>query len=176
MEAFIAPPERVPFWLRWGIQLAERFAGRRLVVARLLAWYPKAAVSSAVLEGLIAHHDGAVDARLLKLVRMQVSFAVACPFCIGMNSADYAGAGISETQVAALRGQIPLEQAASFSEADRAALAYVRLLSETPLRVTPDAAERARQFFSERELVVLATTAAQVNYWARLIQGLGIVE
>ena len=28
--------------------------------------------------------------------------------------------------------------------------------------------------FEPRELVVLAATAAQVNYWARLIQALGI--
>jgi alkylhydroperoxidase family enzyme len=28
--------------------------------------------------------------------------------------------------------------------------------------------------FTERELVVLASTAAQVNYWGRLIQALGI--
>jgi len=27
--------------------------------------------------------------------------------------------------------------------------------------------------FSEREIVILATTAAQVNYWARMIQVLG---
>ena len=31
-----------------------------------------------------------------------------------------------------------------------------------------------REEFSERELVILATTAAQVNYWARVIQALGI--
>lgn len=176
MEALIEPPRRMPFYLRWGIWWAERAAGRRLGVARLLAWYPKAAVSSAVMEGLIAHHDGAVDERLLKLVRMQVSFAVACPFCIDMNSAEYANAGISEQQVAALRGRLALEEVQEFSERDRAALNYVRLLSATPLRVTPDAAERVRAHFSEREMVVLATTAAQVNYWARLIQGLGIAE
>jgi alkylhydroperoxidase family enzyme len=28
--------------------------------------------------------------------------------------------------------------------------------------------------FNEREIVILASTAAQVNYWARLIQALGI--
>ena len=27
--------------------------------------------------------------------------------------------------------------------------------------------------FNEREIVILATTAAQVNHWARLIQALG---
>jgi hypothetical protein len=31
-----------------------------------------------------------------------------------------------------------------------------------------------RQRFSDREIVVLAATIAQVNYWARLNNGLGI--
>jgi alkylhydroperoxidase family enzyme len=31
-----------------------------------------------------------------------------------------------------------------------------------------------KQHFTEREIVILASTAAQVNYWARLIQALGI--
>ena len=33
--------------------------------------------------------------------------------------------------------------------------------------------QRLRDSFSEREIVALAATSAQVNYWARLIQGLG---
>ena len=31
-----------------------------------------------------------------------------------------------------------------------------------------------RQVFTDRELVVLATTIAQVNYWARFNHGLGV--
>ncbi|MFO7624619.1 MAG: hypothetical protein R6V73_09730 [Anaerolineales bacterium] len=32
---------------------------------------------------------------------------------------------------------------------------------------------KLKESFSEREIVILATTAAQVNYWTRLIQALG---
>lgn len=176
MDAFIAPPQHTAWYLRIGIWFAERAAHKRLLPARLLAWYPRAAVSSAVLESLIAHDEGAVDARLLKLVRMQVSFAVACPFCIGMNSAEYAAMGIADKVVEAMRGRADLDAVDSLSARDKAALRYVRLISETPLKVTPEAAAQVRAHFSEREMVVLATTAAQVNYWARLIQGLGIPE
>ena len=37
-----------------------------------------------------------------------------------------------------------------------------------------DLVERVKSAFTEREFVILASTAAQVNYWARLIQALGI--
>ena len=84
--AYIAPPARMPFYLRWGIRIAQRRTGTELLPAKLLAWYPKAAIGSVLLESLIAHHDGRLTERTLKLVRMAVSFAVSCPFCIGLNS------------------------------------------------------------------------------------------
>ena len=54
MEAFIAPPQRIPFYLRAGIWLAEKMAKRELLPPKLLAWYPPVAFSSGVLEALIA--------------------------------------------------------------------------------------------------------------------------
>jgi alkylhydroperoxidase family enzyme len=45
---------------------------------------------------------------------------------------------------------------------------------QTPLKFHPDLVERVKAAFTEREFVILASTAAQVNYWARLIQALGI--
>ena len=38
----------------------------------------------------------------------------------------------------------------------------------------PEFVERLKANFTEREIVILASTAAQVNYWARLIQALGV--
>ena len=50
MTAYIAPPPRIPFVLRWGLRIAQRRTGTPLLPAQLLAWYPRAAVGSAVLE------------------------------------------------------------------------------------------------------------------------------
>jgi alkylhydroperoxidase family enzyme len=87
-EAFIRPPDRMPFFLRAGIWFAECEAGQTLLPARLLAWYPRAAFSSGILEALIADGRRDLNPRLLQLVRLQTSLAVACPFCIEMNSAE----------------------------------------------------------------------------------------
>ena len=174
MQAFIEQPRKIPFFLRLGIRVSEKMTGRRMLPARLLAWYPKAAIGSGALEALVAHHDRELDERMLKLVRMAASFAAACPFCIDMNSHEHAALGIDAQEVLALRGQIELEQVSSFSTRERLAMRYARLISQTPLKFTPDFIELIRANFDEREMVILASTAAQVNYWARLIQALGI--
>jgi alkylhydroperoxidase family enzyme len=51
---------------------------------------------------------------------------------------------------------------------------YTKLISQTPLRFPQDFINGLKLQFTEREIVILASTAAQVNYWARLIQALGI--
>ena len=174
MDTFISPPKNIALILRLGIWLAEKTTGKRMLPARILAWYPKAAIGSGVMEALVAHEDGDISQRMLKLVRMAASFATACPFCIDMNSHEHASLGIDAREVAALRGQFAIEDVNSFSERERLAIQYARLVSQTPLKFQPDFFEQLRQHFYEREIVILASTAAQVNYWARLIQSLGI--
>ncbi len=170
--AFISPPAKIPWYLRLGLWVARRISGEDLLPARLLAWYPKAAVSSAVLEGLIAHQDGKLDERILKLVRMTVSFTAGCPFCVDMNSAGWEKL-ITPEELAALQGRKPLEEIASFSKRESLAIEYARLISSTPLNFPRAHIAELKQHFNEREIVILATTAAQVNYWTRLIQALG---
>ncbi|WP_219732048.1 carboxymuconolactone decarboxylase family protein [Glaciihabitans sp. INWT7] len=172
MSAFITPPRRIPFPLRVGLWMAERSAGQRLLGPRLLSWYPRAAIGSGILESLVAHHDGRVTERMLKLVRLAVSFTVECPFCMGMNSNGWEKL-ISEDELAAVQGRHPLDEVPSLTAAERLAVDYARLASATPLAFPHGFGELLRASFTEREIVVLATTAAQVNYWARALQALG---
>lgn len=172
MQAFIEQPHHIPLLLQLGIWFSEKITGNRMLPARILSWYPKAAIGSGVLEAFVAHEDGQMTQRMLKLIRMTASYAVACPFCVDMNSHDYRRVGITDEEANALRGDF--ERVQSFSEREKLAIAYTRLISETPLKFHPDIVEQVRSTFSEREFVILATTAAQVNYWARLIQALGI--
>ena len=80
------PTQRTPWYLRIGLWIVRRRTAADLLPPRLLAWYPRAAIGSGVLEALVAHRDGALSERILKMVRMAVSFTASCPFCIGMNS------------------------------------------------------------------------------------------
>ena len=172
MFPFIAPPKRIPLLLRLGIWLSERITGKTMLPPRVLAWYPRAAIGSGVMEALVAHEDGRMDKRMLKLIRMSASIAASCPFCIDMNSHEYRRYDITDEEAASLRGDV--EQVTTFSEREKLAIAYTRLISATPLKFHPDMVEKVKAAFTEREFVILASTAAQVNYWARLIQALGI--
>lgn len=170
--AFIAPPSKMPLFLRLGIWAARKVSRTDLLPAQLLAWYPKAAFSSAVLEGLIAHKDKDLDARILKMVRLAVSFTALCPFCIDMNSAGWEKL-LSPDEIQALQGGKPVEEITSITPRERLAIQYARLVSSTPLLFPASFVKDLKENFSEREIVILATTAAQVNYWTRLIQALG---
>lgn len=172
MQAFIEQPKRIPFFLKLGILLSEQITGKTMLPARILAWYPKAAIGSGIMESLVAHSDRNMTPRMLKLIRMTASYAAACPFCIDMNSHEHHEVGITDEEAESLRGDF--EKISTFSEREKLAIAYTRVISQTPLKFHLDLVERVKAVFTEREFVILASTAAQVNYWARLIQALGI--
>jgi alkylhydroperoxidase family enzyme len=174
MNAFIDPPRRIPLYLKIGIWISKKVTGKDLLPARILAWYPKIAIGSGVLESLVAHHDGKLDERMLKIVRIQASYAAACSFCIDMNSYQTTEKGITKDELMVLQGRKSIEEVATFSERERLAIQYAKLISQTPLQFPHSFIEELKRHFNEREIVILASTAAQVNYWARLIQALGI--
>ncbi len=173
MPAFVEPPKKIPFYLRFGIWIAQRIAGKELLPAKLLAWYPKTAVGSGILDALIAHQEPGLDDRMLKLVRLHASFALACTFCIDMNFFEHGKYGIDDAELAALQGQAEIDATDTFSEREKVALQYARLISQSPPSFPKDFVERLKKNFSERDIVILASTVAQVNYWSRLIQALG---
>ncbi|MBU1588327.1 MAG: carboxymuconolactone decarboxylase family protein [Actinobacteria bacterium] len=172
MDAFIAPPVRIPAYLRLGLWVVRRRTGVDLLPPRLLSWYPRAAISSGILEALVAHRDRAITERILKMVRMAVSFTASCAFCIGMNSEGWEEM-LSPEELAAIQGHRSLESVGSLTDRERLAIEYARLASSTPLVFTTEFGQRLTSTFTAREIVVLASTSAQVNYWARLIQALG---
>lgn len=174
MRAFIEPPKRIPLLLKLGIWIASRSTGKDMLPARILAWYPKAAIGSGVLESMVAHRDGKLDERILKMVRIQASYAAVCSFCIDMNSFQYEEKHITKDELMVLQGRKGFDEVQTFSERERLAIEYAILVSQTPLKFPQDFIERLKVHFNEREIVILASTAAQVNYWARLIQALGI--
>ena len=82
--------------------------------------------------------------------------------------------GITDVEFLALQNQTDLDTVSTLSTREKLAVRYARLISSTPLQFPPEFIAGITANFTEREMVVLASTAAQVNYWARLIQALGI--
>ena len=173
-NAFIQPPKRIPFYIKIGIGISKRITKKDLLAPKLLAWYPKVAISSGVLESLIAHGNKDLNERVLKLIRIQSSLSVGCPFCIDMNSFEYEKSGISEEEMQGMTGGIEIDKIQSFSAKEILAIKYAKLISQTPVNITAEFMEKVKSEFSEREIVILSSTAAQVNYWARMLIALGV--
>ncbi|MFO0668488.1 MAG: carboxymuconolactone decarboxylase family protein [Polyangiaceae bacterium] len=167
----VDPPARPPWFLRPALWLARRMTGKDPLPGRLLAHFPKAAIAGGVLEALSAHGPGDLEARVLKLARLAASVTTGCPFCVDMNAGGHDAAGVSRADVDALLAGEDLAHAAP---RERAAVALARALSATPIEVSPELRATLREVFSPREIVTLASTVAQVNYWARLNQALGV--
>ena len=173
-QAFILPPQKINPFLKLGILISRKITKKDLLVPKLLAWVPKVAISSGIMESLVAHGKKDMNGRMLKLVRIQTSLTVSCPFCIDMNSFGYQEDGITEDELEVMRGRKNSADVSSFSEKERIVLDYVRHLCASPIKMPSEVSDRVIRNFSEREIVILASTVAQVNYWARLIQGLGV--
>ena len=174
VTAFIKPPKKIPLFLKIGIAISNKVTKKDLLVPKLLAWYPKVAISSAILETMVAHGKGDLNKRILKIVRIQASLSVSCPFCIDMNSFEYKGDGITEEELNYMTGNLNIDDALTFTSKEKLAIEYTKLISQTPIKIPKEFMEKIKLNFTEREIVIIASTAAQVNYWARLIQALGV--
>jgi len=171
---FINPPETRNPLMKLLIWIGDKAAGKKMMPARILSWYPKALINSGIFESLIAHNDRLIGKRILKLVRMSVSFTVSCPFCIDMNSSDFKKMKITEEEIEALQGIKDLDDVVTLDEREKTAIRYSKAICSTPITFDEELINKLKSIFSEREIVIIAYTAAQVNYWTRLIQSFGI--
>ncbi|MBP9163592.1 MAG: carboxymuconolactone decarboxylase family protein [Leptospiraceae bacterium] len=172
--AYIKEPNRMNLFSKIIIRSIEKYMGAKLEIARVLLWYPKAALSSILLESLITFNDREVNKRLLKLIRMQVSISSSCAFCIDMNFSDYQLHNISIQEIETLQGKVEIEKVSTFSAKEKAALNYAKELTLTKGNIQSETIQKLKQEFSERAILIIASTIAQVSYWTVLMQGLGI--
>ena len=169
----VDPPARVPWYLRLGLWWARRAAGKEPLAGRLLAHVPRAAVTAGIFELGAAHGPRDLGRRELAVARLVASAVSGCAFCIDMNAAGHRDAGLTRDELATLL-ELDAEHWPALGEREHAAARYAQSLSSTPVEVSPELQTALRRRFSDREIVVLATTIAQVNYWARLNNGLGV--
>jgi len=169
----VAPPRRVPFLLRPALWLARRLTGKDPLPARLLARFPRGAIAAGLFELGTPHAPRDLDARVLAVARVVASAVGGCPFCIDMNAATWREAGLSASE---LEGLLTLDPHRwdSLAPRERIAARYAELLSRTPVDLDGSLVDSLRANFSDREVVVLAFAIAQVNFWSRFNQGLGI--
>ena len=173
IDAYIKPPKKIPFFLRLPMWIAKKKVKKDLLLPKILAWNPKTAISSGIMEALITHDDKEVPKRLLKLIRIQISIDIACPFCIDMNSFEYDKDSVTEEEIKYLQNK-DIDSCPTISNKEKISLKYISAITKTPVIISEELITEIKKEYSERAILILASTAAQVNYWARLIRALGV--
>jgi AhpD family alkylhydroperoxidase len=131
--------------------------------------YRKAAPDGAIqamlgLEGYV--RASGLEHSLLELIKTRASQLNGCAYCIDMHTKDARAQGETEQRLYALSAW---RETPFFSDRERAALEWTEsltLISET--HVPDDVYERARQHFSEAELVNLTLAVVVINGWNRI--------
>ncbi len=176
MASLIDPPEDTPLYLDAMICIADSKAEKEMLPGRVLAWVPDIDIGSGLVEVYI--EDGAADwlkPRMIKILRLMVSYTVPSPFAVDINARNYADFGITPEEINAFRGEATIESISSFSEKEKVALTYADALSRTPVLLPQRLLDDLRRLFTEEEIVAIAALSAKVNYWTRLVEALRII-
>jgi AhpD family alkylhydroperoxidase len=116
------------------------------------------------LEGYV--RQSRLEPALLELVRVRASQINGCAFCIDMHTKDARAVGESEQRLYALDAW---RETPFFSERERAALEWTEAVTRVSEGHVPDEVyERAREQFTEKELVDLTMAVVTINGWNRL--------
>lgn len=173
MPTLVAPPARIPWYLRLGLWWARRKLGKDSLPARLLAHAPRAALGAGIFELTTPHASKDLRHRELAVARLVASATAGCAFCLDLNASGHGEAGLSREELDVL---VRMDEArwVLLGHREHAAARFAVALSRTPVEVPAELGAELRARFSERAIVMLATAIAQVNYWARFNQALGI--
>jgi AhpD family alkylhydroperoxidase len=112
-------------------------------------------------------NSSGLDHRTLELVKMRTSQLNGCAYCLDMHSKDARAAGETEQRLYVLGAwrETPL-----YTERERAALEWTEAVTLVAEKgdVTDEVYARAREQFSEDELVNLTIAVIATNGWNRL--------
>ena len=127
-------------------------------------------VSPGVIKAMMGLENHArksgLEASLLELVKVRVSQLNGCAYCLDMHTKDARAAGETEQR---LYGLSAWREAPYYTARERAALAFTESVTLiTKSHVSDEEFNRARQQFSEKELVDLTLAIVAINGWNRL--------
>jgi AhpD family alkylhydroperoxidase len=119
---------------------------------------------AAQVEQYLAHSS--IPKPLLHMVKLRCSQLNGCAYCIDMHWKDARAAGETEQR---LYGLSAWAESPYYTDRERAALAWAEALTDVQDGHVDDAVyARAREHFSEQELVDLSWACAVINMWNRM--------
>lgn len=107
-----------------------------------------------------------LERSLLELVKLRASQLNGCAYCIDMHTKDARAKGESEQRLYALSAW---RETPFYTERERAALAWTEAVTLISRDHAPDEVfDRAREHFTDKELVDLTMAIIAINGWNRL--------
>lgn len=175
-QPFIAEPSKVNPLL-WPLNaLADRDVHQRFVPGRLMAWDLRTAFSwmAGSVHWLLpaGRARKALGPRILNIVAITAAYTVNSPYCIA-DTVETESTGLSPSELDAIRTGADVAELSGFSPRERLAVGYARLISSTPLEFPEDFIAELTTAFTDQEIVILASLAAEINRNARLFEALG---
>jgi AhpD family alkylhydroperoxidase len=149
---------RLAFWFA-----RRRFHGKVPAPVRAFAQNPHVLTAAGCFE-LAMERAHTVDEPTKHLVSLRVAQVVGCHFCLDIGTALGRGAGIDEAQLTELAD---FETSPAFDARLRVALGLATAMTVTPPSATDELFVRAREHFSDAQLVELCSMIAWENYRAR---------
>lgn len=122
---------------------------------------------------LLRSEDGALSIAQRELIAAYVSGLNQCRFCFGAHSLTARAFGVDEALFETLHEDL---QSAPLEETMKALLGYVKVLTESPARVSPELAQGVLDAgWSEDALYEAVSVCALYNLMNRIVEGAGIV-
>ncbi len=113
-----------------------------------------------------AVEESGLERRLLHLVKLRASQINGCSYCVDMHAHEARADGESEQRLYLV---VAWKESPLFTERERAAFAWTEAVTQVSQGGVPDALyARAREQFSEEDLVKLTMAVAVINTWNRL--------
>ncbi len=114
-----------------------------------------------------------LEASLVDLVYLRASILNGCAYCIDAHTKDARARGETEQRLYAVAAW---EETPFFSDRERAALAWTdELVKIGQTHASDEAFDRAREYFTEKELVDLTMAIITINAWNILATSFRIV-
>ncbi|MVF23636.1 carboxymuconolactone decarboxylase family protein [Methylocaldum sp. BRCS4] len=172
MAVIETPPQhRFPWYVRLFFWNQERRYGAVLESARLWARTPKVFAALALLYGAFDRRSSPLEPTLRTLITVRVSQINGCAFCVDLNSAVGLRRGIEPGKLATLS---EFEASPSFSEREKAALAYAEAVTDSARQPTPTHFERLRTHFDDEAIIELTGLIAFQNLSSKFNAALGV--
>jgi AhpD family alkylhydroperoxidase len=118
-------------------------------------------------------NNSGLDAGLLHLLRMRVSYINSCAYCIDMHFKE----GIDHGETALRLISVPVwRETPYYSPKEQAVLEFSEVLTHMPAEEHSDAIhEKLEKFFSKHEIANLTLAIIQINSWNRVVRSFGTI-